>query len=205
MRNMKKFYVILTDWEDALKQVVAWVENPYIAISYFREYKKIDRESEMIIIECDNHVTLSVILRENYATDVDDLLECHLIAKTSKDGRCYVIYKERYNEHFSESFLESSSVAMQICDTISRIMLVSAPLIKFLNEPYITNEMNLTFGVYSYTSIRKMMQDGTKAIPLSKTIDIVYFWRFVNAMGGNCYISNKADKWCPVDAIFIDS
>ena len=205
-RKRHTFYVILSDWEDVLRQVIAWTENPYVAITYFREYRKLDSDSEMVTIECDSHFALASILNENYATDVQNVLESQLMTKTSRDERCYVIYASRYKDFFSDHFLQNMKITTQVCDTISHIMLNIAPLMKFLNEPECTDIINVTYNVYGYTSIRKMLQEGPKATPIWELIDIVYFWRFVNTVHPNILNGwGKEAQFLPVEAIFIDS
>jgi hypothetical protein len=203
---LRKFYVILTDWEYVLKGVVGWSDNPYIAISYFREYKQMDEESEMITIECESTMVLVHILNEEYATDIHDILGCHLVTKTSKDGRCYVIYKERYAELFSDEYTVDIRISSQIFSILTHTMLQASPLVPYLKTDSIDLISTLLFVAYQYTSIKQMLRSGPRATPVSELLDMIYFWRYLDKTNVSHLTSIQgtgADSY-PADAIYID-
>lgn len=203
---MRKFYVILTDWEDVLKCVVGWSDNPYVAISYFREYKQMDDMSEMITIECESTMLLSHILNEEYSTDIHDVLGCHLVTKTSKDGRCYVIYKERYAELFSDEYIREMKVSSQIFSAITHTMLQASPFVPYLITDSKDLISTLLFVAYKYTSIKQMLRTGPRTTPVSELLDMVYFWRYLDRSNSShitCIQGAGVDS-SPADAVFID-
>lgn len=202
---MRKFYIILTennDYDSIYQEVVAWSDNPYVAISYFKEYNDIDANSTMVIYECISAVALSQILRENYNTEMSVILSTHLVTKTSINGRCYVIYREQYSELFTVDYLKKHSDF--ICDYICKVMLHTIPLIKYFIPEYNEIISSLLFIVYTYTSIKKMIRTGVLT-DLEKAIDMVYFWRFVNYMNPDQMIQMGSGFINPTAAVFIDS
>jgi len=207
---MRKFYIILTstldydklDYDKEVSEVVAWTENPYIAISYFKEYREIDSDANMVIYGCNSHMELINLLKEIYNTEMEDILNSHLASTTSKNERCYVTYKEKYSELFTNKFIQKHKEF--ICDYICRIMLSATPLMKYVNPEYNEVISNLLFIIYTYTSIKKMIRHGL-TVDLEKTIDLVYFWKFVMYSNPNQMITANSEMLNPTAVVFIDS
>ena len=201
---MRKFYVILTlgDYDEISQTVVAWTENPYIAISYFKEYRSMDEDATMVIYGCESHLELMRVLTEEYHIEMIDVLNLHLMTMTSKNERCYVIYKEEFSELFSDKFIKKHSEF--ICDNICRTMLSTIPLMKFINPQYNEVISNLLFIVYTYTSIKKMLRTGVK-VDLTESIDIVYFWKYMMDTHPNQLVTADSGMLNPTAVVFIDS
>lgn len=208
---MRTFYVVITSWRDVLWKVVGWTDNPYIAISYFKEYHLMDKISRMVIIECGSVLELSKIVRDNYDTDTSDFLEAHLITRTSRDDRCYVIYKEKYSEMFSDDYLaKSEGNLLRVCDVLCKVMMSVCPLIKYIdvqNQPNTAEFiLGLIFEVYNHTSNKRLFKNNALKNQIANDIDIVYFWRFLNMSSQqNRIVDNGGIIYEPYDAVFINS
>ena len=202
---MRKFYVVLStsfDYDREVTDVVAWTENPYVAISYFKEYQEVDSDANMITISCNTHLELIQIFNEEYNTDMEVGLNTHLTTITSKNERCYVIYKERYHSLFTSDFIHNHTSF--ICDYICRIMISTAPLIRYINPEYNDVISNLLFIVYTYTSIKKMIRHGLST-DLENTVDLVYFWKLVTYNNPNQLVTSDSEILNPTAVVFIDS
>lgn len=200
------FYIVLRSWQDVLWKVIGWTDNSYIAHTYFKHYRSMTTQLlEMRSVKCENTIELLRFIRDDIGTDVQDLLETHLMTKTSKDGKCYVIYPSKYNDSFSAEIMTSSRVVMCICDYISKMVMTTVPLIKYIaNDAQIIQE--LLFVSYLNTSVRKMLQHGPATTPVSKLIDVVYFWRCLTAKGARQFqLGDDNNIVVPVEAVYIDA
>lgn len=208
---MRTFFVVITSWRDVLWKVVGWTDNPYVAISFFKEYRNMDKMSSMIIVECGSVVELFKVIREDYATDTAEFLDAHLITRTSKDERCYVIYKEKYSELFSDDYLvRSEGNLLRVCDALTKIMMALCPLIKYIDvksSPGIAELiLGVIFQVYSHTSNKRLFRNSDLMKQIVNDIDIVYFWRFLNMSSQQNRIAESGGVvYEPYDAVFIDS
>ena len=177
------YYIVLRSWQDVLWKVVGWSENPYIAHTYFQHYKSMTTQLlEMRSVECENTIELAQYIRCDIGTDIHDLVDTHLMTKTSKDGKCYVIYPSKYEEAFSDKFMDSSRAAICMCNYLSKLVMTAVPLTKYISDD--SNVISeVLFASYFNTSVRKMLQRGPVVTPISKMIDVIYFWRCLTAKG----------------------
>lgn len=200
------YYIVLRSWQDVLWKIIGWTENSYIAHTYFKHYKSMTSQMvEMRSVKCENTIELLRFIREDIGTNVQDLLETRLVTKTSKDGKCHVIYPSKYEDSFNAEIMSSPRVVMCICDYLSKMVMTAVPLMKYItNDSQIIHEM--LFVSYLNTSVRKMVQHGPAATPVSKLVDVVYFWRCLTAKGA-CQFSLSKDSniVVPVEAVYIDT
>lgn len=203
---VKTYYVMLTSWKDVLQRVVAWTDNPFVGISYFKEYKPMDKESEMVIVTTGSCFELAMQLQDEYAVDMTDFLSYQLRTQTSGNGLCYAIYQDKYSHLFNIDSLMEKQGVLRICDQLSRVMLNTTPLMRYLKADECDVIGITLFTAYTYTSIKRMLRGDILASPISKLIDIVYFWRYVMSVDGG-QINRRIDGTAttPVEAVFIDS
>lgn len=209
---MRSFYVIITSWNDVLERVASWTDNPYVAISYFKEYKEMDKNSKMVIVKASSALELSKILMDDgYVADVSDLLDSHLLTKTSKDGRCYAIYRERFSALFSDDYMDHTARSASTCYLISAIMMGVNPILKYIsleNPNTLDLITNLIVHAYAHTSIKRLMSNNRSVnSQVSDFIDVVYFWKFLNSSSSyqlSSYLEDLSVSQ-PIDAVFIDS
>lgn len=198
------FYIVLHSWQDVLWRVVGWSENPYVANTYYQHYKKMTAQLlDMRSAKCENIIELVQFIRNDIGTDIQDLMETHLMTKQSKDGRCYVIYPSKYEESFNDDFMASSRLAICICDYLSKVVMTAVPLMKYIRCDRVVDEV--LFAAYLNTSVRKMLQRGPAVTPVSKLIDVVYFWRCLTAKGAYQFaVSEDNNLRVPVEAVYVD-
>lgn len=198
------FYIVLRSWQDVLWKVIGWSENPYVANTYFQHYKRMTTQLlEMRSVKCENTIELIQFIRNDIGTDIQDLVETHLMTKQSKDGKCYVIYPSKYEESFSDDFMNSTKLAICICDYLSKMVMTAVPLTKYIKCDQVIDEV--LFAAYFNTSVRKMLQRGPAATPISKLIDVIYFWRCLTAKGACQFaISEDNNLRVPLEAVYID-
>lgn len=204
---MRTFYTIIKTKVDSSWKMVGWTENPYIAISYFREYKQMDKSAQMFTMECDTVMELYRGVKLEYGISVEDFISSRFTTKTSRDDRCYVIYKERYAELFRDDFVSKNSIP-NICNVVSAVFIGLVPLLKYItveSEPD-TNDLlgTVVFNAFVHTSNKQAISRMNGIIT---DIDVVYFWKFTNAMTARYGDMITADSILlrPYDAVFIDS
>jgi len=207
---MTKFYVILSegDYEEgSSKIVIAWTSNPFIAISYYKEYKLLDDDVEMVIYECESNAIFCQILSDDLSTDLYTVLQRKLITQTSKDGKCYAIFTESQIHFFTDKFINEN--AAYICNELSSVMLASAPLTKYIRKMNDSDNklLSLLFTVYAYTSVKQSIREKRQFAEVSSFIDIVYFWKMYTSKGSHITSNfNTTDIFSryPDTAVFVD-
>ena len=203
---LRTFYTIIKSKVDCSWKIIGWTENPYIAISYFREYKQMDKDAQMFIVECGTILELFKTIQMDY-----DILGARLMTRTSKDDRCYVIYKEQYNVLFSDNYIHGDDARFNICDAISRVFLGPVTLLKYLSTDNGSELIDLLYAVlfsaYVHTSSKRLAKLPSDSLIGMIDIDVVYFWRFVNAVSAihGDMISLSECMYRPYDSVFIDS
>ena len=208
---LRTFYTIIKSKVDCSWKIIGWTENPYIAISYFREDKQMDKDAQMFIIECGTILELYKTVQMDYDISMEDFLEARLMTRTSKDDRCYVIYKEQYNALFSDNYIHGDDARFNICDAISRVFLGPVTLLKYISTDNGSELTDLLYAVlfsaYVHTSSKRMSKLPNDSSIGTVDIDVVYFWRFVNAVSAmhGDMISLSECMYRPYDSVFIDS
>lgn len=200
------YYIVLRSWQGVLWKVIGWTENPYIAHTYFNHYKSMTSQLlEMRSVKCENIIEMARYIRDDIGTDIQDLLDTRLMTKLSKDEKCYVIYPSKCDDSFNAGILDNSRLVICICDYISKTVMTAVPLTKYMVGDLQDIISEMLYVSYLNTSVRKMLQRGPTAIPLSKLIDVVYFWRCLTAKGACQFAMGKDNSIIvPVEAVYID-
>lgn len=213
--DLRTFYTIIKSRTMYIGwRIIGWTENPYVAISYFREYQQMDRQALMFSLRCNSVLQLFEEIEKDYDIDLESFLDTHLLTKTSKDERCYVIYQEKYSGLFHDSYIKNHTNTLAgVCDTISKVLLGLSMIMKYLSndtDPELSDFLySVIFNAYLHISNKRMQKITEMGGRLSVDIDLVYFWRFVNTITTiyGSLINTEQDKqpYQPYYAVFIDS
>ena len=112
---------------------------------------------------------------------------------------------------FIKSYIHGDDARFNICDAISRVFLGPVTLLKYLSTDNGSELIDLLYAVlfsaYVHTSSKRLAKLPSDSLIGMIDIDVVYFWRFVNAVSAihGDMISLSECMYRPYDSVFIDS
>ena len=189
---MRRFYVVISPWDELLYRVIGWTENEYIANVFYDGLFKDGEEVNLVSYECENLLILSHILKEEYNIEVEDTVNTKLISKTSNDDKLFVIFRQEYSELFDISNINHIIHR----EGFSRIFLSSAPFVKYINN--IGDDiLNVVFLAYRYLTYSKS----------DAKFDMVYLWYFILISNVDFIMrkTNKIKGLIPDDVVFLST
>ena len=192
---MRKFYVILSPWDEFSYRLIGWTENDYIANVYYDELSK-DEDLIIVSYECENILTLSHILKEEYGIDVEDTANSKLVTRVSSDNKLYVVFRHDYLNWFNTDNIRNTAFQRNF----SKIFLSSAPLVKYINGG---DDLLLNTVFLAYQYLVKFDNENIK-------FDMVYLWYYILNVNKSFIVCTSyapseltIDKMLPENVVFL--